>query len=372
MRSKRLGRLMVASLTLAMLIVLAPRAYASPAGAGVPNDNRGPSGASPTTGAQAVSPDPTWLAAKNAFRVRSGVLRNQPKGTASHPYILSPSQAPAISPPSADELDINNPVPGVWESSTGANANYGPGTAHTDDFSNPYADLDFYGMCGPGAADNALWYWPLPNNLLSPVAATDYGPTHASTPSPAVTTTWSSERLRGYMSHLAWQIQWPGWPNAGMLDQTSFKTQGTTLYGMQGALNWEASGENPSTWFDYFYVIVWDNHSDQATFHSQVVSDIFNSNVPVIAEVNADMLDNWQVLGGMNRHFITIIGYNDTNGTYTYTDTCAHSTGCNGTGNGSDGGTHTVAQKEIWDAIANILPTPFPNDPSQGDGGYIW
>jgi hypothetical protein len=125
-------------------------------------------------------------------------------------------------------------------------------------------------------------------------------------------------------------------------------------------------------------VIVWNNvpqqSSDQAMFHSRVVSDVYSSSVPVVAEVDANLLDNWQVQGALqpNRHYITILGYDDTNGTYTYTDTCGSSTGCNGTKFGSDGGTHTVSQQEIWNAIYAIPPTPFPNDPMRGDGGYIW
>ncbi len=160
-----------------------------------------------------------------------------------------------------------------------------------------------------------------------------------------------------------------------MLDHTYYPTQGTTLYGMQGALNWEASGENTSTWLNYFYVIVWNNvpekSTDQATFHSRVVDDIYNSSVPVVAEVNANMLPNWQRTG-MNRHYITILGYDDTQGIYYYTDTCGASTNCNSSGHGTDGQLKSVDQTTMWNAIYNIPPTPVPGDPTQGDGGYIW
>lgn len=77
----------------------------------------------------------------------------------------------------------------------------------------------------------------------------------------------------------------------------------------------------------------------------------------------------------MNRHYITILGYDDTqgaNGIYYYTDTCGSSTGCNGTGNGTDGQLKTADQTTLWKAIQNIPPTPFPGDPTRGDGGYIW
>ena len=374
MRSKRLARLVVASLTLALMIVFAPYAHASPAGA--PGDNSATGSTSPTTsGAQAVSPDPTWLAAKNAFRVRSGVLPHQSKGTASHPYILS-SQPQTVccggGPPASAMLETTNPSnigTGVWEPSNGLNPNFGSGTSHNDDAGTPYGgstgNTDFFRMCGPGAADVALWYWPAPFNALPSNTVTDHG----------VTTTWKSERWRAYMTQLAWQIQWPGWLHPGMQDQTIYPSAGTTLYGMQGGLNWEASGENPNTWLNYFYVIVWNNAqeqpSDQANFHSRVVSDIASSSVPVVAEVNANMLPNWQRTG-MNRHYITILGYDDTAGTYTYTDTCGKSTNCGDQTHGSDGGLHTADQTTLWKAIQNIPPTPFPNDPAQGDGGYIW
>ena len=132
MRSKRLAHLVVASLTLTMMIVFAPYAHASPGGAGVPNDNRSASGASPTTSTQAVSPDPAWLAAKNAFRVRSGVRPNQPKGTASHPFILAQTQLPCCGggPPTSAILDTtapDNKVTTDWEPSNGQYSNYGPG-----------------------------------------------------------------------------------------------------------------------------------------------------------------------------------------------------------------------------------------------------
>ena len=102
-----------------------------------------------------------------------------------------------------------------------------------------------------------------------------------------------------------------------------------------------------------------------------MVSDVYSSNVPVVAEVNANMLPNWQRTG-MNRHYITILGYDDNQGIYYYTDTCGKSTHCGDQTHGSDGGLHTATQTQMWNAIYNIPPTPVPGDPTQGDGGYIW
>lgn len=319
----------------------------------------------------------------------SGLRPNQPKGTKANPHTLSQAYS-ATTAPTSYQLGTTY-TPHVWEPRDGTSKlccydknnnplyydNFGWSTSPLDDAGTNYSlpnggsDADFFRLCGPGATDVALEYWPAPPNSMNSVT-TDTAPN----PAGYTTTTWhgtdtdSVFRMRGYMMYLAWEEHPPTW-ETGMEDQTNYPSAGSTLWKVQRALNWEASGENGSTWVGYFYVNEWWNSSTQSDFHYDVVTDISSSYVPVVAEVNAGKLPNWNLSTQQINHFITIIGYNDTNGTYTYLDTCGLSTGCNtGTG-GTDGGTHTVSQSTMWTAITSV-PVNTTDDATHGDGGWVW
>jgi hypothetical protein len=171
--------------------------------------------------------------------------------------------------------------------------------------------------------------------------------------------------MRGYMMKLGWQIHAPSWASGayGMMNAQP-RSSAVWLQVVRDGMNWEASGENSSDWSNYFYVVTWWNQVSENDFHNQVVQDIATSNVPVVAEVNAQMMPNWTNYGGRTNHYITIIGYDDNLGQYYYTDTCAHSTNC---GSNYDGLVHTVPQSQMWSAITNI-----PVNQSTGDGGWVW
>lgn len=153
--------------------------------------------------------DPRFLALKNAFRIRSGVTRGEPKGTRSSPYVTDTPWAPPAQPPAsaatqsinarrANDSALGGPVgdaahaalvPGapsqplttdtyswgycnncaevpidldvqhLWEPGPGTYnhaPNFGPGTHSYDDNTGYYDDKNFYNLCGPGAADAAL------------------------------------------------------------------------------------------------------------------------------------------------------------------------------------------------------------------------
>ncbi len=271
-----------------------------------------------------------------------------------------------------------NPVAVTWEPGNGQYPNYGPGTSHNDDANyayGVYSDHNFLDWCGPGAADIALWYWPAAPSLET---TTEVDLSYYVKYDTNVYTTWNSERMRGYMSYLAWDMYWPDGPHAGMLDDTAYPTDGTTLYGMQDALNWEASGHgSDGYWVNYFYIITW--WSDVGTtepvvaaaLHNDVVDDVWYNGVPVVPEVDASYLPNWKGQTGNVHHSIVIIGYDDVHSTYTYVDTCGYYTGCNQHSANTDGKTHTVSQTTLVNAIMAI-PVNKSTAPNAGDGGWVW
>lgn len=234
-----------------------------------------------------------------------------------------------------------------------------PAKVGKDAAGHAYQDHNMSKLCGPGAAANALYFWGLTPQQAPSGPYTD--------PSDSVTTTWDADHNRAYIAYLAWRTQIPGWPQAGMMDQHD-PSRGVTLYGMRDGLNWEAARHDAAHWHDYFYTVVWWNQSSADEFHHAVVDDIASAHVPVIAEVNARLLPNWSPKGQPISHFVTIVGYDDVNGTYVYTDSCGASTGC---GSLKDGGTTTVAQAQMWAAITAIPVNPS-TDFNAGDGGYVF
>jgi hypothetical protein len=318
-----------------------------------------------------VQQDAKWLAAKNAFRVRSGIKPGKVKGQATSSYIEAEgnSFAALASTPSAKTLSLDSYAWGTWEPSNGYYPNQGAGTSSTDDAGTTYYNHNFFNMCGPGAADIALDFWPAPPNLAYNYAE---DPSYNAYTGSRHITYWNGYKMRGYMTRLAWDILPPTWPNYGMMDTAHYPSYGVTHYSMAEALNWKASGHNSNRWQSYFYVIAWwDQNNNPAIFHNHVVSDIANSNVPVVAGVNATLLPNWTGQTGMVKHYITVVGYDDNAGTYAYTDTCAKSTNCNGLGSNFDGQVKYVSQSVMWNAITSV---PVNRDPgsSGGDGGWIW
>lgn len=304
------------------------------------------------------------MALKNAYRIRSGVSRDQPKGTQNTPFVVS-SSVLAASAPSSYELPYNNAVQTTWEPSNGFHPNFGAGTSHYDDTAPngaPYANANaFFDLCGPAASDIALWYWPAQPNFTNLSNVYDNWD--------GVTTTWNGTdidgvaRMRGYMMKLAWRIKAPTWTSTGMMNAQP-RSSAVMLQIVRDGLNWEASGENISTWSSYFYIVAWYPSLSESTFHSDVVADTWGSNVPVVAEVNSQLMPNWPHNGELTRHFITIIGYDDVNSRYFYTDTCASSTNC---GSLYDGGVSFVSRSTLWTAITNV-----PYNQSTGDGGWVW
>jgi hypothetical protein len=354
-----------------------------------PGPGIGPSGASSAR----------FLKWKNEFRVISGVQRNQKKGTAATMYTAPASMKVLSIPKGATATDINYGIscpPGstppcadtlpttyeswIYEPSDGTHSNFGSGTDVVDDQPHVYGpDSNFFGLCGPGAADVAMFYWPAPNNNMDVANVVD--PLNQS-----VSTTWNDHdidgnyRYRGYMAYLAWLMSVPGWtaPYTGLMDQYNPNppnTGGVRLQELEQAMNWEETGHSSASGF---YIVEWHYDANYnpsggtlSTLVSDVSDDIYYSNVPVVAEVNAKLMPNWPNNGGQVLHFITIVGYDSTIqnsdgsfGQFYYTDTCGSTTAC---GSNNDGGINTVSYNQMWNAIMSA-----PYSPSTGDGGWIW
>jgi hypothetical protein len=358
----------------------------------------------PDTHSYRPTQDAHWLYLKYHYLVRSGVTRGMPKGKKNQTWIGSCSQSNAArcfgaTPNSgsgclSDACSLNyGLVQGVYEPGNGDFPNNGLGTSGLDDYSNNYyvasrPDNDFYDLCGPGAADIALEYWPAPPNSESLVNVTD--PAYYAYYNVNTTTSWNGVRMRGYMTYLAWQLNWPadsagtpwhikGQDPIGMMDNSRFTSWGVTLYGMRDGLNWAASGENTSNWFSYFYAIAWiSQNNSHLILHKDIMTDIYYDNVPVVAEVDVKYLPNWSQIYAGTHHFITIIGYDDTSGVYYYTDTCGYDTPCNPSTNQQKvqinfDNTHvyTISQINLWGAITSITENQG-NAPNLGDGGWVW
>ena len=305
------------------------------------------------------------------------------KGAADVP--LGISCPPGSTPPCSDELPTSLEA-NIMEPSDGTHPNFGTSGVETDDKSKSYGsagDENFFGLCGPGAADVAMFYWPTPNNNLDVANVAD--------PLTGLTTSWNDQdlttsggtggvyRYRGYMIYLAWQMYVSGWTSKydGLMDQYNPappNTGGVRLQEEQEAMDWEEDGHTSASGF---YVVEWHYDASKnpsggtlSTLVSDVSDDIYYSSVPVVAEVNAKLLPNWPS-GGTTLHFITIVGYNTTvrnsdgsYGQFYYTDTCGHSTAC---GSNNDGGINTASYNQMWNAIMGA-----PYSPSTGDGGWIW
>ena len=349
----------------------------------------------------------TWLAAKNSYRVVSGIQANQGKHGKANPTILSTAlfdlssqtKTLAVSPnyPSVPGEPYNYTLYQGWgieyaaEPSDGSHPNLPDGTQYTDDAGNTYNDYWYVTLCGPGAADVALYYWPYPSNdathtVSDPLPGNGpYGGNHTSG-----ALTWYGQdgsgggqayRLRGYMAYLAFGLgNVPAWTGSGgihrvgMLDESYWQTGivgGATLQATEEAMNWEASSENSSDWANYFYTVAWNstyNGNIGVTLHNDIVTDIANSHVAVVAEVNGHDLPDWTT-SGFTKHFIAIVGYDDNTQEYYYVDTCKVFAGCHDAG-GVQGDTpdiHPISQSQLTTAVSDVQ-----TDQATGDGGWIW
>jgi len=309
---------------------------AQPSSAGSPTGNSTGGVLPPEPGS---GQDQAFVIAKEQGRVRV-----HPDG---HVEILA--TAPAVSYQSSVQLDTTW-TGSVWE----------PQGSGTDDAVPPksYSDNNYWNFCGPGATAVALWYWTAGKAFDTTIPPAAYTEPNASL-SIKATTTWaatdSASNGRGAIMYLA-ENERPApdaslWTWHGVIDWTSsYPNDGTPVDRIRDALNWEISGETsqsptsvtgPYAWMPYSASLT------QSALHTYVQRDIAGQGTPLVANVATSSgryhLPNWGKRGSVN-HSITIVGYDDANGTYTYIDTCGP--GCNNSG--APAGVNTVSQQTLW------------------------
>jgi hypothetical protein len=297
-------------------------------------------------------------------------------------------------PPSAYELTTSTVATTLEPSGDPTAPQFHAYCCSQDDAHHMYTDQNMYNLCVPGALTNALSYWGKPVASYGTYVFTDLSVANNNPPGITKQTTWGdisyndlynggNENIdphahRSYMMYLAWLSdpagEWaPGY--TGVMSSTSYPSIGAYLQWQRDVANWEASGENPSTWSNFFYTINWHYDSQnnktggqQADLLTDVENDLWYSHVPVMAEVNAELMPNWTNNNGRINHAITIIGYDNSQSIYYYTDTFGSGNG-RGTGCGANyqQRVYTIDQYKMWAAIDSV-----PVNPSTGDGGWIW
>ncbi len=256
----------------------------------------------------------------------------------------------ATSYPSASTLDTSW-TGKVWE----------PQGSGTDDASSKYTDNNYWNFCGPGATAVTLWYWTTYGQpFVTGIATQPYTEPNASL-SIKATTTWNAtdgvSNGRGAIMYFAEkELPTPGgtplpWHYPGVIDWTSsYPNDGTPVDRIRDALNWEISGETSQSLTSVTGPYVWTPYTSsltQSALLSVVQRDVYGLKAPLVANVATSSgrynLPNWGKRGSVN-HSITIVGYDDSKGTYTYIDTCGP--GCNNSG--AAAGVYTVSQKTLW------------------------
>lgn len=242
-----------------------------------------------------------------------------------------------------------------------------PGGEGYDSDGTTYQNTNFWMLCGPGAIANTMYYWGIPTRNQGRVTITD--------PQNGVRVTFDDSNGRAYIMYLGYQMHPTGWTRDGMIDHDHYPSLGVTQYTMVDALNWEASGHDPVHWHHYFYRLRWwnDPGMSPATLYHDAQRDIGGKGVPMVAEVDANLLPNWP--GGHRvNHQIAIIGYDrhavaddGTTGVYYYVDSCGSSTLCGAT---DEQKVFSLSFARLWKAITGV-PVNRSHDPRGGDGGWI-
>src|SRR5664280_2716343 len=139
---------------------------------------------------------------------------------------------------------------------------------------------------------------------------------------------------RGMIAYLA-EVEWPTpdqglswWSRPGLMNWNA-SPPSTNVENLVDGINWESSGHSQ---LNHFYVIVRASQLTTAALRDHVHADIGMGVPTVIAARTSDgtnALPYWNVKPTRSavNHFVTVVGYDDTAGTYAVMDTCG--TTCN-------------------------------------------
>jgi hypothetical protein len=201
-----------------------------------------------------------------------------------------------------------------------------------DDKGLAYTDYNYSLFCGAGTAAVVLYYWPESRNAVMTKAGTFVEPVNLGANRYA-RTYWKAQSpggyARGMIAYLA-EVEWPTpdqglswWSRPGLMNWSA-RPPSTNVENLEDGINWEASGRSR---LNYFYVIVRASQLTPVALREHIHADISMGVPGVIAARTSDgtnALPNWNVKPTRSavNHFVTVVGYNDTAGTYAVMDTC--------------------------------------------------
>jgi hypothetical protein len=282
-------------------------------------------------------PDPVLAAAKADGRVTID--------SAGHAVILGVAP-PAKDYPAAKALDTR------W---TGLIQE--PPRTGVDDKGTAYTDYNYALFCGAGTAAVVLYYWPASHDAVTTKAGYFVEPVNLGANRYA-RTYWKATGAGGYgrgmILYLA-TAEWPApdrnqtwWPRPGLMNWDAHPPS-TYVQNLVDGINWEASG---ATRLNYFYVIVPASQLTADALRDYVHADIGLGRPVVIAARTSDgthSLPNWSTKPAKSavNHFVTLVGYDDTAGTYTVMDTCGIT--CND--RNMRAGVRTISQSSLFSLI---------------------
>ena len=236
-----------------------------------------------------------------------------------------------------------------------------------------YTDNNYFNECTDGAAAVAMRYWQSKYGFPNVSGMAGYAK-EPYTSWPAGYPTFRSQSVgsyfagtsifdgytanaRGYIQYLSMKVSTPGLAHPG-IDEYFNPTTGAQEYRQQGgtpskliaALN-EESRQTFWAW------VPWSTQYLATVLRNHVGTDIA-SGLPVIVMVDASLLPNWTgEAQGLVQHAVSIVGYNDSSGTYTYLDSCG--TVCNPRAGNQNGGIYTISQTTMANAMIEGVGAGF-------------
>jgi hypothetical protein len=207
-----------------------------------------------------------------------------------------------------------------------------PPRSGKDDRGVAYTDYNYVLFCGEGTAAVVLYYWPASKAFVTTTAGSFTEPVNIGANRYA-TTYWKATgpagNARGAILYLA-TVEWPApdkglpwWPRPG-LTNWSARPPSVEVANLTDGMNWEASGRSR---LNYFYVQTAASDLTEKDLRDRIHADIAIGAPVVIAARTSDgthRLPFWRTRSTKSavNHFVTVVGYDDSAGTYLVMDTC--------------------------------------------------